>query len=31
MSNLEYINYRKLEVGDQVSWEHPVTGKVYDF
>lgn len=31
MINLEYINYRKLEVGDQVSWEHPVTGKVYDF
>lgn len=31
MSDLEYINYRKLEVGDQVSWEHPVTGKVYDF
>lgn len=31
MSNLEYINYRKLEVGDLVSWEHPVTGKVYDF
>lgn len=31
MSNLEYINYRKLEVGDQLSWEHPVTGKVYDF
>lgn len=31
MSNLEFINYRKLEVGDQVSWEHPVTGKVYDF
>lgn len=31
MSNLEYINYRKLKVGDQVSWEHPVTGKVYDF
>jgi len=31
VSNLEYINYRKLEVGDQVSWEHPVTGKVYDF
>ena len=31
MSNLEYINYRKLEVGDLVSWEHPETGKVYDF
>ena len=31
MSNLEYINYHKLELGDLVSWEHPVTGKVYDF
>ena len=31
MSNLEYINYRKLRSWDQVSWEHPVTGKVYDF
>lgn len=23
--------YRYLKRGDQVSWEHPVTGKVYDF
>lgn len=23
--------YRYLKLGDQVSWEHPVTGKVYDF
>lgn len=28
MSNLIY---RYLKRGDQVSWEHPVTGKVYDF
>ena len=23
--------YRYLKRGDQVSWKHPVTGKVYDF
>lgn len=28
---MDYLNYKNLEVGDQVSWEHPVTGKVYDF
>lgn len=31
MNRYGYLNYRNLEVGDQVSWEHPVTGKVYDF
>lgn len=31
MNRYGYLDYRKLEVGDQVSWEHPVTGKVYDF
>lgn len=28
---MAYLDYRKLEVGDRVSWKHPVTGKVYDF
>lgn len=31
MNRYGYLDYRKLEIGDQVSWEHPVTGKVYDF
>ena len=31
MKRYGYLDYRKLEVGDQLSWEHPVTGKVYDF
>lgn len=31
MNRYGYLDYKKLEVGDQVSWEHPVTGKVYDF
>lgn len=31
MNRYGYLDCRKLEVGDQVSWEHPVTGKVYDF
>ncbi len=31
MNRYGYLNYKNLEVGDQVSWEHPVTGKVYDF
>ena len=31
MNRYGYLDYRKLEVGDQLSWEHPVTGKVYDF
>lgn len=31
MNRYGYLDYRKLEVGDQVYWEHPVTGKVYDF
>ena len=31
MNRYGYLDYRNLEVGDQVSWEHPVTGKVYDF
>lgn len=28
---MDCLNYKNLEVGDQVSWGHPVTGKVYDF
>ena len=28
---MDYLNYKNLEDGDQVSQEHPVTGKVYDF
>lgn len=31
MNRYGYLDYRNLEVGDQASWEHPVTGKVYDF
>ena len=31
MNRYGYLDCRKLEVGDQVSLEHPVTGKVYDF
>lgn len=31
MNRYGYLDYKKLEVGDQVSWEHPVIGKVYDF
>ena len=26
-----YVPYQNLKLGDQVSWEHPVTGRVYDF
>lgn len=28
---MNYLDYRNLQTGDHVSWEHPVTGKVYDF
>ena len=31
MNRYGYLDYRNLEVGDRVSWEHPVTGKVYGF
>lgn len=31
MNRYGYLDFNKLELGDQVSWEHPVTGKVYDF
>lgn len=31
MNRYGYLDYRKLNVGDRVSWEHPETGKVYDF
>lgn len=31
MNSYGYLDFNKLELGDQVSWEHPVTGKVYDF
>lgn len=28
---MNYSDYRNLQLGEIVSWEHPVTGKVYDF
>ena len=28
---MNYLDYRNLQTGDQVSWEHPETGKIYDF
>ena len=31
MNRYGYLDFNKLELGDRVSWEHPVTGKVYDF
>lgn len=31
MNRYGYLDFNKLELGDLVSWEHPVTGKVYDF
>lgn len=31
MNRYGYLDFNKLELGNLVSWEHPVTGKVYDF
>lgn len=31
MNRYGYLDFNKLELGDRVSWGHPVTGKVYDF
>lgn len=31
MNRYGYLDYRNLQLGDMVSWEHPVNGKVYDF
>lgn len=31
MNNFGNLNYRNLELGDLVSWEHPVTGRIYNF
>lgn len=28
---MNYLDYINLQLGEIVSWEHPVTGKVYDF
>lgn len=28
---MNYLDYKNLQLGEIVSWEHPVTGKVYDF
>lgn len=28
---MNYLDYKNLQLGEIVSWEHPVTGKVYNF
>lgn len=31
MNRYGYLDFNKLELGERVSWEHPVTSKVYGF